>query len=322
MPYCRLAAVAGLALLMGATGAWAEGACRLELATSVPMTLAGGRLLVPASVNGGKVTLIVDTGAEMVTLTRDVVRRDSDSKPIGSLLPGDDEERFGTASGVGNSRAAVGRNDVGRFTVGRLHGATSVLVADEDFSSHGHQADGLLGVSSLGDYDIDVDVLGGTLRYYRVAGDCDGAQVALSQPLYAVKLLRTGHGILPVIPVVIGGQTLNALLDTGAPGSVISAGAAARIGDALGPLVEKGVKVAGIDGIAHPVPVHLLQRIDIGPIAFEKVPVVVERSVTHDADVILGLNFFRRVHLWISHSSGMLIMQYPPAASPPLPAGD
>ncbi len=33
------------------------------------------------------------------------------------------------------------------------------------------------------------------------------------------------------------------------------------------------------------------------------------------ADVLLGADFLRRVHVWISHSSQLLVMQYPARAS-------
>jgi hypothetical protein len=33
--------------------------------------------------------------------------------------------------------------------------------------------------------------------------------------------------------------------------------------------------------------------------------------------MLLGLNFLAKVHAWISYSSQTLVIQFPPAASPP-----
>jgi hypothetical protein len=174
----------------------------------------------------------------------------------------------------------------------------------------------LLGADALGArYDLDVDIMGGRLGYYTEEGNCRGVHVALSPPLYGVPLIGSRHNV-PVVLVLIGGRKLRALLDTGSQMSLISAGAAARIGAALGPELESGRKVTGIDGKPQTLPVHLIDRIDFGPIGMLRVPALVAGPMAGGFDVILGLDFFRRVHLWISRSQGMVVMQYPPAATP------
>lgn len=56
--------------------------------------------------------------------------------------------------------------------------------------------------------------------------------------------------------------------------------------------------------------------IKIGDLEADNLPASVIGQTMHDVDILLGLDFFRRIHVWISHSSGRLIMQFPPAKSP------
>jgi predicted aspartyl protease len=297
-------ALIAAALLVIAPCARAED-CRLGLAASVPMTDTGRRLLVPASIDGHPVTMVVDTGGEISELTPDALARDKGARTYASSVM--------SIQGVGEA-VSFADTRIPHFAIGRLVGRVDVMPALSDF---GHRVDGLLSAGALGGrYDLDVDIAGGRLGYYTEEGRCQGVHVALSPPLYGVPLVESGRDVVPVVSVVIGGRRLRAMLDTGAEMSLISAEAAGRVGAALGPEIKRGQKIMGIDGVLQTLPVHLIDRIDFGPIGMLRVPAVVAGPMAGDFEVILGLDFFRRVHLWISRSQGMVVMQYPPAATP------
>jgi predicted aspartyl protease len=65
---------------------------------------------------------------------------------------------------------------------------------------------------------------------------------------------------------------------------------------------------------------HVLESVTIGDLIVKNMPVAVTDQRLGDVDMLLGLPFTRQVHVWISNSSHTLIMQYPPAPSPKLPA--
>jgi hypothetical protein len=55
----------------------------------------------------------------------------------------------------------------------------------------------------------------------------------------------------------------------------------------------------------------------IGDLTIMNMPIIVaDQRRLPDTDILLGFDFVTRVHLWISHSSNTLIMQYPPVATP------
>jgi hypothetical protein len=56
----------------------------------------------------------------------------------------------------------------------------------------------------------------------------------------------------------------------------------------------------------------------VGPLTLGNVAVAVDSEDSDEADLILGLSFLRKIHVWVSNSSRTLVMQYPPAPSPPL----
>ena len=133
--------------------------CDLTIVTQMPLQVQDALLVVPAGINGKRVRLVVDTGAERTTLSDSVAER------IG--LPHD--TRYTTRSlGVGG---ATTTNDVTlerlvlgdkRFPVDRIAVGTFKLRTE-----HGLDADGLLGADILLAFDMDIDVPGGKLTLYR-----------------------------------------------------------------------------------------------------------------------------------------------------------
>jgi predicted aspartyl protease len=108
-----------------------------------------------------------------------------------------------------------------------------------------------------------------------------------------------------------------ALIDTGAGHSAIFRHAAERVGvhmeagtalerhsaRGIGPQIVRSVRMD-------------LGTVDVGDLEFTHMPVdVLDDRGGDEVEMLLGAEFQRRVHLWISYSSHTLIMQYPPTAS-------
>ncbi len=62
---------------------------------------------------------------------------------------------------------------------------------------------------------------------------------------------------------------------------------------------------------------HTIEATEVGELEILRLPVVlVDQNIPSGTDMLLGLDFIKRVHVWISYSSNSLIIQYPPRPSP------
>lgn len=304
--------VAGAVALLIAPGVAQAQPCSLAPATVIPLSLSRDhtKLLVPAAVDGKALLLVVDTGSQMTMLSAAAL-------PDISQL-----HAHGMASGVGG-RAAVQSGEVRGMQLGSLHGGVTAAVTDQQFRLGGQPVDGLLGMSVLGAYDVDFNLAGGQLRLFLPQGDCTHPSAFL-------------HGVLPPIPerddgeieprleprvtVTISGQSFSALLDTGSSGTALFHRAADKLGLTEEVLShDPTARVAGVGAEIKPARLHVLDEIDVGDVGLRHVKVAVFAMDSHeDFDMILGQDFIRQSHLWLSNSSHSLILQVPPAPSPPL----
>ena len=309
----------GLTLGVSPLAAHAAG-CRLALAATVPL-LNGDqdkKLLIAATLDGTPVRLVLDTGSESILLNETVARRAGREVALGTHLGGLDEIGPGFAVGVGGVHSAI-RMQIGNLGLGRLHGSFGAMATGQSFASEG--ADGLLGMSVLGSFDVDLDLPGGQVRLYSASGACGKPAVALDEPIYAAPLRDSYHSeVRPLLQVVINGQNFTALLDTGSPDILLFASAAARLGlsgEAGAPATP--FKISGVGGVSSATR-RRLDTLSVGPITLRNINVSVDSEHNSEADLLLGLSFMRKVHVWISNSSHTLVMQFPPMPSPPVGA--
>jgi clan AA aspartic protease (TIGR02281 family) len=306
-----------LSLSAHAAGA---GACKLALASIVPMELAnnGNRLLVKVKANHVPLTLLLDTGAEILTLNESAGRKVNQTTAIGSLIAGTGDSGEGFLNGVGGARIAS-TIEIDNLVLGRVHGTFSAAVSNGEFLPAGDRADGVIGMSTLGNFDLDIDVADQQLRLFFATGACTHPAVALDEPIYAVPMDQSYRSeVRVVIPVTINGQPFKALLDTGASGTLLFARTAARLGLTVGGADVKTTSISGIGGSAT-LNIQRLNTLAIGPLTLRNIDVGVDTAESNsEADLLLGLSFMKLVHVWISNSSHTLVMQYPPKPSPVL----
>ena len=200
-------------------------ACRVDPVAAVPLTRAGGVLLVPVSVNGLTSDFVLDTGAERTVIGLAAAERlgvarnpwvSTDTQGAG----GRDQRRLGRPSTL-----SLGGVALRRHTVAADH---SVVVGPIMDSIDSHPVSGLLGQDFLSGFDLDIDAPGGTVTLYGVAG-CSGTFIPWHHPVIALPAARPVRNIL-VLPVRVDGQALTAELDTGAAVSVVMAPGMTRLG--------------------------------------------------------------------------------------------
>ncbi len=130
--------------------------------------------------------------------------------------------------------------------------------------------------------------------------------------------LRSAFDNGPRVAVAIGGVHLRAMVDTGAPRTILFRDGAAKIG--LARAIPADTQLGHASGIGPQVVAarpDLITTLVLGDLAIDSIPVqVVDQAGIGEVDMILGLDVIRKIHIWLSRSSDSLIIQFPPAPSP------
>ncbi len=317
-----LPVTACLALL----AAQAKAGCQLGAVAVLPLRLEHGHALFDAEVNGKTANLVLDTGAFTTMIKLNAAER------LGVSMA----ETNADSTGVGGSRA-IWRGRAHHMRIGNMD-ADGMWLAGTDFLTRDATlpADGLFGMNMMAAYDIDLDVTGQHAILFEADGNCHKPAVALAPPLYDVKLVQVDNNRATEVDVRVDGTTVRAEVDSGSPHTVIFRSAAYRLGlDVSGLRAADHHMIGGVGPRAVAAMTHVFSKVVIGDLTINNMPIdIVDQPVisnkrvhigsllTDDSDgegggeeMLIGMDFMQKVHLWISHSSQRLIMQYPPQAS-------
>ncbi len=290
------------------------GQCKLAHLTDLPL-LRSNILLTPATLNDHPTTMMLDTGGAVTLITKRAADR------LGLPL----QSTGGFLQGVGGEQALYAFQ-ADSFRIGELHGAQLTLgVSDIGIGPHDSEIDGIFGADFLSDYDVDFDLPESKLRLFKVVAGCNTPNAHLDGPLYlapfATPTLSNDHR--PHVRVVIDGVPLDAVVDSGAQRTAIYRNAANRLGLHLENLAAgPHYHAIGIGPEARDEVRLIMAPMQIGEVTLTHVPVaVIDQRSDDNVDMLLGLDFLARVHVWLSFHSHTMLMQYPPKPSPKLQGG-
>jgi predicted aspartyl protease len=296
------------------TGAMAASNCQLAQIADWSVRIIAGHLVVDGSVNGNKVGVALDTGgisgitrpaADRLGLTRRTAR--------GYRL-----------WGVGGE-AYVESSLVGEFKVGELTRKDwDVMVAgDRDF---GPSIDVILGEDVFSQVDLEFDLHHGRVRLFQAKG-CESVVLAYWARQGASQV-DLGQSQQIVVPVKINGQPVQAVLDSGAPHSVLDKAAAARVG--VGP-ESPGVapfgQTTGVGPGSVPFWSAPIQTFVIGDEAIDDTRILfadlfkdatytthyasrIQQKVEFLPEMLLGADFLRAHRVYVAHSQRKLYFTY------------
>jgi predicted aspartyl protease len=280
-------------------------ACQMSLIAQLPLSQTEKGPTVTASVNSKPATLIFDTGSFTTIFTNQAAVR-LDMRLLKSEAFSSVRARL---SGIGGSVNALGIV-AHRFELGRLH-AKDYNFLQADFLHP--PLDGLLSIDLLSRYDIDLDFPEQQVRLFQPNGDCSAPAAFMPAPLYVVPLEPNGEDRRPRVKVTVGDKELVALIDTGAHRSAIFRGAAERLG--LIQAIPQSGKPFTVEGLGHRKVSAVRRAVDslaIGDLSFDRMPFdILEDRAGDSVEMLLGADFQRLVHVWISYSSHSLILEYP-----------
>lgn len=264
----------------------------------MPLEVQDKLLVVPVGINGKRVHLVVDTGAERTTISEAAAAR------LG--LPHD--ARFITRSqGIGGVTVS---NDVtlDRLVLGETRFPVQrIAVAKFNLHTGRLDADGLLGADILLAFDMDIDVPGKQLTLYRrrVCPNFQPPWPAEPVEIPGVQVRKTRL----LLPVVLDGAEGMALLDTGAQGSVVGVPLARRLG-----LTEQAlstdplVRQRGVGPGEMMTRLHRFRLLRIGPTGMHIPAMTVLRSESGVGDMLIGEDFLHGRRVWLSYKPAQVFV--------------
>jgi predicted aspartyl protease len=208
----------GVASVCGIGAATGSG-CKLSKVAEWPVRLERNVLLVDGSVNGRLVGVMLDTGA-----TRSLLFRAAAARLEVPRVDAKRDRMFGVGGETRIEIAFLDEFRVGDFTRNKLR---MMIAGDRDFG-----ADVLLGEDFLQLVDVEFDLAHNLVRLFEPQ-NCDGVALAYwatdALGEVAMDAVLASHPQI-VLTVAIDGQSISALLDSGASVSVLDKPTAARLG--------------------------------------------------------------------------------------------
>lgn len=195
------------------------------------------RPLAEGSINGNPISILIDTGAYSSSIFEPVAKRFD--------LPLSHSEALTYGMG-GESEHYIAH--IKNFTVGKIDAKSVRLEVTRDFDSRLH-FDAIIGADFMMNQDLEIDLASGKIIFFRpkncqdtFLGYWDGNAFLADLESPKNELHRS-----PVVAVELNGQKLRAMIDTGAPSSIVSLEAAKRVGiTPESPGVTAGGKMGGI----------------------------------------------------------------------------
>jgi predicted aspartyl protease len=313
-------------LCLACPGAAAAADCSLKIVNTVPLTVAanGRRVFVPVTINGTQEQFLLDTGGALSQISAPVAK--SLNLPIG-------ENHLKMLDLYGEAATDVAR--IESFGLGRLK-ARDISLPVMTATFEGRAFVGILAADLMGEYDVELDFAGAKMNYMS-QDHCDGNVVYWPAAAVAVVPMefRDAHLILPVM---LDGKPVKAMIDTGAPNTLLYASAARQLFDitADSPGVERANPNNGAFGyvfkdltfegvkIGNPHIVVLPDRTGSkDPNNGYVTGTRVRHEDDHDPDapvMLIGMNVLSKLHLYIAFGERKIYITPAGAPAPAQPS--
>jgi predicted aspartyl protease len=268
----------------------------------LPLRYSGPSLQVTTqgSINGTPAELLVDTGAFQTALTRTgAERRGLKLRDTGSR-----------ASGVGGISAIFATN-IDEMIVGPVRaGRTNIPVLVSFGDTPGYDA--ILGAPFLLQTDLELSLPNKQLIFF-VPENCSNANLGYwGANVQSVGMRRHGEDQLnPYFFVRVNGKEMEAMIDSGAAVSTISARAAKRAGIEFDkPGVDRGTGFVGVGDYVASSWYVTVPEFQIGDETIKNAELAVEDSGTDSPEVTLGDDFLRSHRVLFAMSQNKVYFSY------------
>ena len=287
--------------------------CHYQLAASMPLGSVQGLLSVEGQINDSPVTFAIDTGASHTILMLQSIKK------LGIAYGHVDQ----SAPGIGGDAKEYFAH-VAKLAIGNLKGSHMDIAVLGEISS-APKFDGLMGTDLLYEYDVELSPIEKKMRLFR-PDNCKATYLGYwDTSAYKVDLQKmTRLDARESITVSINGHAFKALLDSGASRTLITVEAAAKAGvDLSGPNVARGQAIGGAGSQRVETWEAVFNDISIGGETIKGAKLMIadiwkaQRFETNDrvdhdsqADVVLGMDFFRSHRVLISQLQRRMYFSY------------
>jgi len=212
------------AVLLGpgqaATSPSAGKGCINQTAGTMPLRVTRDQAFVSFPVNQSKLNMLVDTGDFVTALTPEAVKR--------LALPRSSHPGMQMTGLTGAYEASVVDAADVQFVGHDMKNLAFPVLPSGEFAPSEH-TDGLFGANFLSAYDVELDFSGKQLAFYGTLSNCSWAGPQWTQNATKYTATNIGYHLL-LIPILVNGVQLNALIDSGSEVTSITAEAAITLG--------------------------------------------------------------------------------------------
>lgn len=284
------ALAAALALATAAVPAWS--ACRIQV-FEIPVRIVGLRPVATVGVNGTDLPMLVDSGAFFSMLPR------STATQLGLSL-----QRLPDGLRIEGHTGSI----EARLTHVKEVNFNGMKVPDVDFIVGGNELEhgirGVLGRNFLAMADTEYDLAHGMVRIVLPKGECEKTNLAYwagDTPVNRVPLVHADRGDTAIhVEARVNGETVTALMDTGAPTTSLQLHAARSAGIRESDMRLLAGRVGGFDagharGWSAP-----LASFELGAERITNNRVAVHDVDDREDEMILGLDYFLSHRILVS----------------------
>lgn len=303
----RLPFSALLVALVGHAGAAladaSQSACKYVELASVPLRYSGPDLAITTDgiIDGTPAQVLVDTGADLVALTRTGV--DRHKLPLRPLW-------YKVVGVGGSSRMYAAR--LREFSIGPAKAASGdfKVIGDMGLAS---SYDAIAGAPFLLQTDLELSLAEKTMRFFSPV-NCAGRWLAYwGEGAFEIPFETGGkRGANPRFTVLVNGVKLDAVIDSGAAVTVIVADAAKRAGLRLD--TPHSAKLGDVAGVGDSKVAHwatVADTVVIGPETIRNAEIgVIEPESDLSVDLLLGADYLRSHRVLFAMSQRRLYISY------------
>ncbi len=275
----------------------------------------GNTPLIPASIDGHAVQMLVDTGSARSLIWRSKVQE------LGLRMTSSGTIFYG--AGGSDTAGAVVVHDFG--LAGGISHNVSLYATGRGKSFAGSA--GILGEDMWSKWDLEFDLSAGKIRLF-MPKNCEGDQVAYwASAYYMAKLVNGAAGTNWLeTNVSLDGHQIVALLDTGAALSTLSSSALLRTGvkteaPPVAAEANRGLANRPIDTAIAVFPTLTVGQESVNNVKLQiadlfsgntvtKTGSLIPQAVVANPDMIIGADFFMAHRIYVARSQGKIYFTY------------